>query len=72
MSDEYDPYAEQTAEELALVETARRLADRLRDVATDSAEEKMLWRQLEGLRREGELGALLLDEIRNTGSVWGV
>jgi uncharacterized protein YpiB (UPF0302 family) len=67
----YDPHAPQSAEELALIEVARRLADRLREAEVDSAEEKMLLRQVDGLRREGELGGLLAEEIGISGQVWG-
>jgi hypothetical protein len=52
-----------TAEDDRLEGILRRLADRLDAVDEDSAEHKMIVRQMEGIRRDSELGRLLMEEL---------
>lgn len=59
---EYNPDVPKTDEELALEKIIRDLVERLQDVREDSAEQKMIERQLEGIRRGSELGGLLMQE----------
>jgi hypothetical protein len=58
----YSPDVAKTAEELELEAIIRRLVDRLQEVREDSAEQRMIERQLEGIRRGSELGGLLMEE----------
>jgi len=53
----YSPDEPRTAEEMELGDILRRLAYRLEEVREDSAEYKMILRQLEGIRRRSELAA---------------
>jgi hypothetical protein len=68
---EYDPHAPKCAEEIELIETVRQLAYRLRHAREDSAEYKMIVRQLEGIRRGSQLGGLLMEEVDISGTVFG-
>jgi len=69
MTTTYSPDIPKTSEELELIEITRRLADGLRVAAEDSAEQKMIRRQLEGIRRGSEFGGILMDEVDCTGTV---
>lgn len=60
----YDPGAPKSDEELALEAIVDRLAYCLRHANEDSAEQRMIERQLEGIRRGSELGSLLVEEVR--------
>jgi len=57
----YDPDIPKTDDEIELEEIVRQLAYRFRDAREDSAEYKMIVRQMEGIRRS-ELGGLLMEE----------
>jgi hypothetical protein len=59
----YDPDMPKSAEELELEDIIRRLIYRLYDADEDSAEQRMILRQLEGIRRGSELGGLLMQEV---------
>jgi hypothetical protein len=56
-----------TAEEIELGDILRRLAHRLEDAREDSAEYKMILRQMDGIRRCSELGGLLMEEYDISG-----
>ncbi len=58
----YDPDVPKTAEELELEQVVRRLAYRLRDAEEDSAEQRMILRQMDGIRHGSELGGLIMEE----------
>jgi AAA+ ATPase superfamily predicted ATPase len=58
----YSSDVPKTADELALEDVVRRLVYRLQEAREDSAAERMVLRQLEGIRRGSELGALLMQE----------
>ena len=58
----YDPDLPKSAEELELEAIIKRLVYQLRDAREDSAERKMIDRQMEGIRRGSELGGLLMEE----------
>ena len=64
---EYDPDAPRSAEELRLEEIISELAYRLKHADMDSAEYKMIMRQMAGIRRGSELGSLILEEY----DYWG-
>ena len=64
---QYDPDAPRSAEELALEEVVSDLAYRRKDAREDSAEYKMIMRQMEGIRRGSELGLMILEEY----DYWG-
>src|SRR3954466_7379494 len=66
---EYDPEQPKTAEELVLEKIIRDLVERLQDVGEGSAEQKMIERQLEGIRRGSQLGGLLMEEYDMGGMV---
>ncbi|MBR0827046.1 hypothetical protein JQ596_16010 [Bradyrhizobium manausense] len=56
-----------TDEEIELEEIVRQLADRLEAAREGSAAQKMIQRQLDGIRRGSELGGLLMEEYDNGG-----
>src|SRR4051794_36485884 len=62
---EYDPDLPKTDEELALEKIIRDLVERLQDVREDSAEQKMIERQLQGIRRGSPAGRPLDGGIRH-------
>ena len=64
---QYDPDAPRSAEELALEEIVSDLAYRRKLADEDSAEYKMIMRQMEGIRRGSELGLMILEEY----DYWG-
>ena len=68
----YDPYAPKTAEDLELEEIVSRLAYQMRQADEDSAEYKMIVRQLEGIRHGSELGGLLMEEVDASGDIWSL
>jgi hypothetical protein len=59
----YDPDLPKTAEEIELEDIIRQLAYRFRNARVDSAEEKMILRQMDGIRRGSQLGRLLMEEL---------
>jgi hypothetical protein len=58
----YDPDLPKSAEELELEEIIKRLAHQLYEADEDSAEYRMIERQMEGIRHGSELGGLLMQE----------
>ncbi|MDD1520008.1 MULTISPECIES: hypothetical protein [Bradyrhizobium] len=58
----FSPDIPKTAEEIELEDVIRRLVYRLDEVREDSAEARMILRQLEGIRRGSELFGLLMQE----------
>jgi hypothetical protein len=58
----YDPEAPKSDHEIELEEVVRQLAYWLRQAREDSAEYKMIVRQMEGIRHGSELGGLLMEE----------
>ena len=58
----YSPDEPRTAEEIELGEILRRLAYRREEVREDSAEYRMIARQMEGIRHGSEYGGLLMEE----------
>jgi hypothetical protein len=64
----YSPDIPKTAEEIELEDIIWQLDQRLRKAREGSGEERMILRQLEGIRRGGELGGLLLPEY-DAGSI---
>jgi hypothetical protein len=63
----YDPDAPKSAEEIELEEIISDLAYRRKHADEDSAEYRMIMRQMEGIRRGSELGSLILEEY----DYWG-
>jgi hypothetical protein len=63
----YSPDIPKTAEELELEAVIRDLAARYDAASTDSAEQRMVERQLDGISRGGGLGRLLIEEYYNGG-----
>ena len=61
-----------TAEEREIETIVLQLADRLLDVREGSAAEKMILRQLDGIRHSSEVAALIMEEY-DAGSTrnWG-
>ena len=60
----YDPDLPKTAEEIELEDIIiSQLAYRFRNARVDSAEEKMILRQMDGIRRGSQLGRLLMEEL---------
>jgi len=64
---QYDPDAPRSDEELALEEVVKDLAYRRKHADEDSAEYRMIERQMEGIRRGSELGSMILEEY----DYWG-
>lgn len=62
----YSPHIS-TDDEIELERIIRDLAARRKSADPDSAEYKMIMRQMAGIRREGELAALILEEY----DYWG-
>jgi hypothetical protein len=63
----YDSDAPKSAYERELEEVVRRLAYRLLEAREDSAEYRMIERQMEGIRHGSELGGLLMQEYDMSG-----
>ncbi|QHO72080.1 hypothetical protein ACH79_05075 [Bradyrhizobium sp. CCBAU 051011] len=63
----YDPDLPKSAEELELEGIVYRLVHQLYAAREDSAEYKMIKRQLEGIRHGSELGGLLMQEVDMSG-----
>ena len=61
------PEAPKSDEEIALEEIVSDLAYRRKHTDEDSAEYKMIMRQMAGIRRGSELGSLILEEY----DYWG-
>jgi hypothetical protein len=58
----YSPDIPKTADELELEAIVRDLAERLHVAREDSAEQRMILRQMDGIRQHSELGILLMEE----------
>jgi hypothetical protein len=58
----YSPDIPKTAEEIELEDIIRQLAYRLLDAREDSAEYKMILRQMEGIHHGSELGSRIIEE----------
>jgi hypothetical protein len=58
----YDPDIPKTDEEIALEAIIRDLVERLYVAREDSAEQRFIERQLDGIRHGSELGGLLMEE----------
>jgi hypothetical protein len=59
---ELSPDIPKTAEEIELEGIIQRLVDRLDEVREDSAEHRMILRQLVGIRKTSQLGHLIIEE----------
>jgi hypothetical protein len=63
----YSPDIPKTDEEIELEDIVRRLVYALYEADEDSAEYRMIERQLQGIRRGSELGGLLMQEVDCSG-----
>jgi hypothetical protein len=63
----YSPDIPKTDEEIELENIVRQQVYRLYEAREDSAEQRMILRQMEGIRHGSELGGLLMQEVDSGG-----